>query len=75
VIVHNLTGDAKPVHLHLQESATRGAGENVDELVKLLSDDHSHGDHGRYTIAMEPYAYRWYRVGGLDYLLQRSETH
>jgi maltose alpha-D-glucosyltransferase/alpha-amylase len=22
---------------------------------------------------MEPYGYRWYRVGGLDYLLRRSD--
>jgi maltose alpha-D-glucosyltransferase/alpha-amylase len=22
---------------------------------------------------MEPYGYRWYRVGGLDYLLKRSD--
>jgi maltose alpha-D-glucosyltransferase/alpha-amylase len=22
---------------------------------------------------LEPYAYRWFRVGGLDYLLKRSD--
>jgi maltose alpha-D-glucosyltransferase / alpha-amylase len=22
---------------------------------------------------MEPYGYRWYRIGGLDYLLRRSD--
>jgi len=22
---------------------------------------------------LEPYGYRWYRVGGLDYLLKRSD--
>jgi maltose alpha-D-glucosyltransferase/alpha-amylase len=22
---------------------------------------------------LEPYGYRWYRVGGLDYLLRRSD--
>jgi maltose alpha-D-glucosyltransferase/alpha-amylase len=28
---------------------------------------------GRHTLLLEPYGYRWYRVGGLDYLLRRSE--
>jgi hypothetical protein len=26
-------------------------------------------------IVIEPYGYRWYRVGGLDYLLRRTEVH
>jgi maltose alpha-D-glucosyltransferase/alpha-amylase len=25
-------------------------------------------------LLLEAYGYRWYRVGGLDYLLKRSET-
>ena len=25
------------------------------------------------TLLLEAYGYRWYRVGGLDYLLKRSE--
>ena len=28
---------------------------------------------GRHTLVLEPYGYRWYRVGGLDYLLKRSD--
>ena len=28
---------------------------------------------GRHTVLLEPYGYRWYRVGGLDYLLRRRE--
>src|SRR5689334_17131743 len=43
-------------------------------LVNLLSEDHSRaGEDGRHRLVMEPYGYRWYRVGGLDYLLRRSE--
>ncbi len=43
-------------------------------LVNLLSSDHSHADEsGRHTLLMEGYGYRWFRVGGLDYLLKRSE--
>ena len=44
-------------------------------LINLLSDDHSHADPtGRHTVVLEPYGYRWYRLGGLDYLLKRSEV-
>ena len=28
---------------------------------------------GRHNLLMEGYGYRWYRVGGLDYLLKRSD--
>jgi maltose alpha-D-glucosyltransferase/alpha-amylase len=53
-----------------------GARANVDgELVNLLSDDHSTPDtSGTHSILLEPYGYRWFRIGGLDYLLRRSET-
>lgn len=27
----------------------------------------------RHTLLLEGYGYRWYRVGGLDYLLKRSD--
>jgi len=30
-------------------------------------------DDGRHHLLLEAYGYRWYRVGGLDYLLKRSE--
>jgi maltose alpha-D-glucosyltransferase/alpha-amylase len=41
----------------------------------LLTDDHSRADaQGRHTVVLEGYGYRWYRVGGLDYLLVRSEV-
>ncbi|SAK62926.1 trehalose synthase [Caballeronia calidae] len=46
-----------------------------DMLVNLLSDDHSQGNEaGQHAVVLEPYGYRWYRVGGLDYLLKRSEV-
>jgi maltose alpha-D-glucosyltransferase / alpha-amylase len=49
-------------------------GETGKLLVNLLSEDHSHADkRGRHTLELEGYAYRWYRVGGLDYLLKRSD--
>jgi hypothetical protein len=52
-------------------------GENgrSDLLVNLLSEDHSHADDGRHDrVAMEPYGYRWFRVGALDEATRRSEV-
>jgi maltose alpha-D-glucosyltransferase / alpha-amylase len=44
-------------------------------LVNLLSNDHSEAEkNGRHCVLLEPYGYRWYRVGGLDYLLRRSDV-
>ena len=44
-------------------------------VLYLLSDDHSDPDeNGQHRVLLEPYGYRWYRMGGLDYLLKRTET-
>jgi maltose alpha-D-glucosyltransferase/alpha-amylase len=49
-------------------------GETGRLLVNLLSEDHSRADaRGRHHLMLEGYGYRWYRVGGLDYLLKRSD--
>ena len=43
-------------------------------LVNLLTEEHSRaGKDGKHHLVLEPYGYRWYRVGGLDYLLKRSD--
>jgi maltose alpha-D-glucosyltransferase/alpha-amylase len=69
VFVHNL--DEKP------REASFSVGLSGDEgkhLINLLSEDHSEADdHGKHTLMLEAYAYRWYRVGGLDYLLKRTD--
>jgi maltose alpha-D-glucosyltransferase/alpha-amylase len=39
-----------------------------------LGEEHSHADkNGRHRLVIEAYGYRWFRVGGLDYLLRRSD--
>jgi maltose alpha-D-glucosyltransferase/alpha-amylase len=44
-------------------------------LINVLSDDHSQPDaRCRHRVMLEGYGYRWYRVGGLDYLLKRSDV-
>jgi maltose alpha-D-glucosyltransferase / alpha-amylase len=69
LIVHNLTGTPREVSFNVGL-----AGESADLLVNLLSEDHSRGHDGRHHLLLEAYGYRWFRVGGLDYLLKRSET-
>src|SRR5215217_705098 len=69
LFVHNF--DAKPHEITFRVGID---GEHGRMLVNLLAEDHSHGDeNGKHRLVIEGYGYRWYRVGGLDYLLRRSE--
>jgi maltose alpha-D-glucosyltransferase/alpha-amylase len=70
LFVHNL--DSKPREISFSAGMDNESG-NV--LVNLLSDEHSEADsRGRHKLLLDAYGYRWYRVGGLDYLLKRSAT-
>ena len=67
--LHNL--DPKPREVSFRVGLK---DEKANKLVNLLTDEHSDADkRGRHTVLLEPFGYRWYRVGGLDYLLQRAE--
>ena len=69
--LHNLMPEPREIRFRLKAKNT-GEG---DHLINLLSDDHSQADEdGRHCIVLEPYGYRWFRVGGLDYLLRRSDV-
>jgi len=69
LFVHNL--DEKPREISF---AVGLPGEASKLLVNLLTEDHSRAnERGRHTRLLEAYGYRWYRVGGLDYLLKRSD--
>jgi maltose alpha-D-glucosyltransferase/alpha-amylase len=69
VFVHNL--DEKPKEASFSVGL---AGDDGKHLINLLSEDHSEAnDRGEHTVMLEAYAYRWYRVGGLDYLLKRTD--
>ena len=69
LFVHNL--DEKPREFSF---AVGLPGEIGKLLVNLLTEDHSQAnDRGKHTLMLEGYGYRWYRVGGLDYLLKRSD--
>jgi len=70
VFLHSLSGS--PREISFSSSARRSPDEL---LVNLLSNDHSRANGaGIHTVLLEPYGYRWYRLGGLDYLLKRAEV-
>ncbi len=67
--VHNLSAEPREVRIKLAAE-----DEAACALVNLLSDEHSNPEKGGlHRILVEAYGYRWYRVCGLDYLLNRSE--
>ncbi len=69
LFVHNL--DEKPREVTFSVGL---AGNEGKHLINLLSEDHSEADErGKHTLLLEAYGYRWYRVGGLDYLLKRTD--
>jgi maltose alpha-D-glucosyltransferase / alpha-amylase len=68
LFLHNFAGDSREVKFSAGLKDTAG-----DLLVNLLSADHSRAQkNGKHVVSLEGYGYRWYRVGGLDYLLRRS---
>ena len=70
VTVHNL--NANPCEIALNIDMESG---NAIELVNLLSADHSAPDEsGTHRIVLEPYGYRWYRVGGLQNIINRTDV-
>jgi maltose alpha-D-glucosyltransferase/alpha-amylase len=69
LIIHNLA--AVPKEIRFETGLEDSPG---DSLINLLTEDHSHaGKDGKHRLLIEGYGYRWYRVGGLDYLLKRSD--
>ena len=66
VVVHNLS--AVPLEVLIKVGI-----ENSGCLVNLVSGENSEAEKsGKHCLLLEPYGYRWYRVGGLDYILKRS---
>jgi len=70
LFLHNFADGPREVRF-----STGLKGDNrSDALINLLAADHSNADEkGKHCVLLDPYGYRWYRVGGLDYLLKRSE--
>jgi len=69
LFLHNLAREPREVTFAIN---SRSDSEKL--LVNLLGGDHSTAArNGRHSVCLEAYGYRWYRVGGLDYLLKRTE--
>ncbi|MBB5457790.1 alpha-amylase family protein [Paraburkholderia sp. Cpub6] len=70
LFLHNFRAEACTVEFRLSSDEP-----GRQSLINLLSDDHSESDDGgRHAVVLEPFGYRWYRVGGLGYLLRRTEV-
>jgi maltose alpha-D-glucosyltransferase/alpha-amylase len=69
LILHNFAPAPREI-----EFATGLGKEDGDRLISLLSDDHNtRMPNGKHRVCLDAYGYRWYRMGGLDYLLKRRE--
>ena len=69
LVIHNLAPMPLEIRLDLKSDTAQEGN-----LINLLTENHSYADkRGRHHIVLEPYGYRWYRIGGLDYLLKRAE--
>jgi maltose alpha-D-glucosyltransferase/alpha-amylase len=69
LFLHNLSDAPREVAFDVGVGGDTGGS-----LVNLLSEDHSQAQRGgKHRVLLEAYGYRWYRVGGLDYLLRRTE--
>ncbi|HSU88291.1 MAG TPA: alpha-amylase family protein [Terriglobia bacterium] len=67
VTLHNL--DEKPKSVRLNVGIEGG-----ERLVNLIVGEHSRAEpDGKHRIVLEGYGYRWYRVGGLNYILKRQK--
>jgi len=68
LFLHNLSSAPREVRFRIGSN-----GDAPTVLVNLLSEDHSRPEKGkRHRILMEPYGYRWFRVGGLNDILKRT---
>jgi maltose alpha-D-glucosyltransferase/alpha-amylase len=68
LILHNL--HAQPAEVTFDPEI----GEDGRQLIDIADGASSKADEkGFHTVTLDAYGYRWYRVGGLDYLLRRME--
>ncbi|TCA30473.1 trehalose synthase [Rhizobium leguminosarum bv. viciae] len=68
LILHNL--HAQPAEVTFDPDI----GEDGRQLIDIADGASSEADgKGFHTVMLDAYGYRWYRVGGLDYLLRRKE--
>jgi len=70
LVIHNL--HPKPVEFMIKPNEAVGEGA---KLIDIMDGGNSEADsEGHHRLLLDAYGYRWYRLGGLDYLLTRSEV-
>jgi maltose alpha-D-glucosyltransferase/alpha-amylase len=68
IVIHNFHG--KPIEIGFDAAI----GEEGHLLIDIADGSNSRSNgKGIHHLVLEPFAYRWYRAGGLDYLLKRTE--
>ena len=66
VVLHNFSSEARRVRIRVE-------GEEDAVLANLLKEEASRASRdGMHRISLEPFGYRWYRVGGLSYSIHRE---
>ena len=71
VVVHNLS--AVPCEAWL--NPTEKENDKNCWLINVLSNEHSKAqESGKHCILLEPYGYRWYRMGDMNYVQRRSDV-
>jgi maltose alpha-D-glucosyltransferase/alpha-amylase len=69
LVVHNL--NSTPVEVEFSV----GLGDHGERLIDIADGGNSEAEgNGRHSLLLDAYAYRWFRVGSLDYLLKRKEV-
>lgn len=63
LVIHNFAPEPQSIAVDVGD----------DTLVNLLSNDHSHAKNGVHRITLDAYGYRWFRIGGLAYILKREK--
>ncbi len=68
VVIHNLSAEPREVTFAV---GTR----SLNILISLLTAETINVEaNGKFRLLLEPYGYRWYRIGGLDNLLKQSSA-
>lgn len=71
VAIHNL--GSTPREVWLQPSKQDSTGNHW--LINVLSNEHSQAQpSGKHCILLEPYGYRWYRLGDMNYVQRRTDV-
>jgi len=66
--LHNFTDEPREVHFR---PGVKGDERLIDLVVEAQS---VAGDDGAHSMTLQPYDYRWFRVGSLNYLMDRERV-